>query len=187
MAKVVYVESMSLDGYIEGPDRAIDWHLVDDEVHGHFNDMLGTMGAFLSGRVTYDLMASYWPTAASDPDATPLMVEFAQIWLDTPKVVYSTTLERAEWNTTVVRDVVPADVRQLKAVTDGDLALSGSDVARTFLAHGLIDEVRAYVHPVVIGRGKPMFQPSETRTRLALVETRTFGNGVVLLRYTVST
>jgi len=81
--------SVSLDGYIEGPNREIDWHLVDDELHRHFNDRLKGMGAFLSGRVTYELMASFWPTADSDPASTPPMVEFARIWRDMPKIVYS--------------------------------------------------------------------------------------------------
>ena len=94
---------------------------------------------------------------------------------------------RADWNTTVVRDVVPEQIRELKARPGGDLALGGADLAAVFLRHGLVDELRLYVHPVVIGRGKPLFHPGDTRTDLHLAETRTFGNGVVLLRYGVVT
>jgi len=175
--------SVSLDGFIEGPDREIDWPLVDDELHSHFNEELSAMGAFLNGRVTYELMAGFWPTADTDPSSTGPMVEFARIWRDMPKVVFSRTLERAGWNTTVVRDLLPEKIMELKAAPGGDLALGGADLAAAFMRHDLIDEYRLYVHPVVIGRGKPLFQPSDAKISLRLAGTRTFGNGVVLLRY----
>ena len=183
MRKLILWAGISLDGFIAGPNDEIDWHHVDDELHRHFNDQLRGMGAFLSGRVTYELMARSWPTAATDPSSTPPMVEFAGIWRDMPKIVYSRTLERADWNTTVVRDVVPEEVMELKAQPGGDLVLGGADLGAAFLRHDLIDEYRLYVHPVIIGRGKPMFRPSDARIALRLAETRTFGNGVVLLRY----
>jgi dihydrofolate reductase len=110
------------------------------------------------------------------------MVEFAHIWRDMPKIVFSRTLERADWNTTVVRDVVADQVMELKAQPGGDLVLGGAEIAAAFMRHNLIDEYRLYVHPVVIGRGKPLF-PSGIKINLQLAETRTFGNGVVLLGY----
>lgn len=183
MRKIILVMSVSLDGFIEGPNHELDWHMVDDELHRHFNEQLGAMGAFLSGRVTYELMAGFWPTADSDPSSTGPMVEFARIWRDMPKIVFSRTLERADWNTTVVRDVVPDQVMELKAQPGGDLVLGGADIAAAFMRHDLIDEYRLYVHPVVIGRGKPLFPASDAKLDLQLAETRTFGNGVVLLRY----
>jgi dihydrofolate reductase len=100
-----------------------------------------------------------------------------------PKIVFSRTLERADWNTTIVRDVAVEEITALKAQPGGDLVLGGADLAAAFMQHGLIDEYRLYVHPIVIGRGKPLFQPSDTKINLQLAETRTFGNGVVLLRY----
>ena len=183
MRKIVLLMSVSLDGYIEGPDRELDWHMVDDELHTHFNELLAAMGAFLDGRVTYELMAGFWPSADTDPSSTGPMVEFARIWRDMPKIVYSRTLEEVDSNTTVVRDVVPAEIMELKAQPGGDLALGGADLAAAFMGQDLVDEYRLYVHPVVIGRGKPLFQPSAARIHLRLAETRTFGNGVVLLRY----
>jgi dihydrofolate reductase len=183
MRKVILMMSVSVDGFIEGPNREIDWHLVDEELHSHFNDVLSAMGAFLSGRVTYELMAAYWPTADQDPSSPASIVEFARIWRDKPKVVYSKTLERADWNTAVVREVVPEEVAALKAEPGGDLALGGADVAAEFVRHGLVDEYRIYVHPVVIGRGKALFPPSDAKLSLRLAETRAFGNGVVLLHY----
>ena len=183
MRKIILMMSVSLDGFIEGPDRELDWHMVDDELHRHFNEQLSAMGAFLSGRVTYELMAGFWPTADTDPSSTGPMVEFARIWRDMPKIVFSRTLERADWNTTVVRDLVVEEVLELKAQPGGDLVLGGADLAAAFMRHDLIDEYRLYVHPIVIGQGKPLFQASDAKINLQLAETRTFGNGVVLLRY----
>jgi dihydrofolate reductase len=183
MRKIILMMSVSLDGFFEGPNRELDWHLVDDEVHSHFNEQLGAMSAFLDGRVTYELMAGYWPTADRDPASPRPVAEFARIWRDMPKIVYSKTLERADWNTTVVRDVVPEEVMELKAQPGGDMVVGGADLAATFMRYDLIDEYRLYVHPVVLGQGKPLFPPSDARINLRLAETRTFGNGVVLLRY----
>ena len=183
MRKIILMMSVSLDGFIEGPNREIDWHMVDDELHAHFNEVLAAMGAFLSGRVTYELMAGFWPTADTNPSSTGAMVEFARIWPDMPKIVFSRTLERADWNTTVVRDVVVEEIMKLKAQPGGDLALGGADLAASFMRHDLIDEYRLYVNPIVLGQGKPLFPPSDTRIDLRLAEIRTFGNGVVLLRY----
>ena len=95
MRSIILMMSVSLDGLIEGPDRELDWHMVDDELHAHFNEQLSAMGAFLSGRVTYELMAALWPTADTDPSSTGPMVEFARIWRDMPKIVFSRTLEQA--------------------------------------------------------------------------------------------
>ena len=111
------------------------------------------------------------------------MVEFARIWRDMPKIAFSRTLERADWNTTVVREVVPEEVRELKARPGGDMVVGGPDLAAAFIRHGLVDEYRVYVHPVVIGQGRPMFQGIDERLHLRLDGTRSFGNGVVLLRY----
>jgi dihydrofolate reductase len=183
MRKIVLMLSVSLDGFFEGPNRELDWQIVDDELHRHFNEVLGAMGAFLSGRVTYELMAGFWPTADADPSSTAPMAEFAGIWRDMPKIVYSKKLEHADWNSTVVRDVVPDEVLQLKAQPGGDLALAGANLAATFMRYGLIDEYRLYVHPVLIGLGKPLFQTSDAKVDLRLAETKTFGSGVVLLHY----
>lgn len=183
MRKIILMMQVSLDGFIEGPQRDISWHRVDDELHSHFNDELRTMGAFLSGRVTYELMADFWPTADTDPSSTAPMVEYSRIWRDMPKIVYSRTLESAGWNTTVVRDVVVEEVMELKDQPGGDLSLGGADLATAFRRLGLIDEYRIYVHPVLIGRGKPLFRPVDATASLRLLESRAFGNGVVLLRY----
>jgi len=132
MRKVILWMSVSLDGFIEGPDHDIDWHLVDDELHSHFNEQLSAMGAFLDGRLTYELMAGFWPAADSDPSSTGPMVEFARIWRDMPKIVYSRTLERAGWNTTVVRRI-SLQLAETRAFGNGVVLLryQRPDTART--------------------------------------------------------
>jgi dihydrofolate reductase len=183
MGKIVLTMSVSLDGFLEGPGREIGWHVIDNELLEHFNDWLGKAGAFLDGRVTWELMAGFWPAADADPAATPVTVEFARIWREMPKVVYSRTLREAGWNTVIAREVVPDEVRQLAARTDGDLVIGGGDLAASFMAHGLIDEFRVYVHPILIGAGKPLFPLAPGQVSLRLTQTRVFGTGVVLLRY----
>jgi dihydrofolate reductase len=183
MRKIIFMMSVSLDGYFEGPDHDLNWQSIDEEVHNHFNEWLATAGGFLDGRVTYELMASHWPTADQDPAASAPVIEFAGIWRDMPKIVFSRTLEQADWNTTIVREVVPEQIRELKAQPGGDLVIGGSILAAAFVAHDLIDEFRLYVQPVILGRGRLLFQPWDARVPLRLAESRPFGNGVVLLRY----
>ncbi|MGX1272106.1 dihydrofolate reductase family protein [Streptomyces phaeoluteigriseus] len=183
MRDVVLTATISLDGYIEGPGRDISWHRVDEELHQHFNDTLREAGAFLSGRVTHELMAEFWPTADQDPEASPTIVEFAEIWREKPKIAYSRTWEHADWNTTVVRDVVPEEVRALKEQPGGPLILSGAHLAAAFLREGLVDAFRIYVDPVIVGGGTPLFAEGSAPAGLRLVEIHTFGNGVVLLSH----
>jgi dihydrofolate reductase len=184
MRKIVLMMSVSLDGYFEGPGRDISWHRVDDELHQYFNDFLKNMGAILSGRVTHQLMADFWPTADRDPEASAPVVEFAGIWRNMPKVVFSRTLAHADWHTTVVRDVVVDDILALKAQDGGDLVLGGARLAAEFLRLGLVDEVHLCVHPVVLGRGTRLFpEGDDISASLRLLESRTFSNGVVLLRH----
>jgi dihydrofolate reductase len=183
MSNVVVMMSVSVDGFMEGPGADIGWHRVDEELHQHFNDVLAGMSAFLGGRVTYELMAAYWPTADQDPASTPAEAEFARIWRDMPQVVYSRTLspESIGPNATLVREVVPAEVEALTA--RGDVALGGAVLAASFMEQGLVDEFRLYVQPVVLGAGRPLF-PLGFQLDLRLVESRVFeGTGVVLLRY----
>jgi dihydrofolate reductase len=159
--------------------------LVDEELHAFFNDEARAMSAFLYGRRLYDVMTAYWPTAETDPAATPAMLEFARIWKDTPKIVFSRTLERVEWNSRLVRDDAAAEVARLKAQPGFDMDVGGPTIASTLMRSGLIDEYRLFVQPVILGAGTPFFPSLDDRIGLTLVETRTFGSGVVYLRYEV--
>ena len=183
MRKIILIMSVSLDGFFETVDRDISWHLVDDELLRHLNGQFRTMGAFMFGRVTHELMAGYWPAADQDPDISPELAEFARIWREMPKFVFSRTLTQANWNTTVIHDVVLEHVAELKSQPGGDITLSGANLASTFMRHGLIDEFRILVHPVVLGQGRPLFEAPDVRIDLRLEETRRFSNGVVLLHY----
>ncbi|MFE1955518.1 MULTISPECIES: dihydrofolate reductase family protein [Streptomyces] len=186
MRKIILMMGVSLDGYTEGPGRDIGWHQVDDALHRHMNEKVRSFGGLLTGRVTHELMASYWPAAGADPDSTPTEVEFAAIWRDIPKIVFSRTLPPgpAPYHSTVVSEVLPEAIRALKEQPGGDLNVGGADLAATFLAHDLIDEFHTYVHPVLIGTGTPLFPVTDFHPRvLRLAGTQTFDNGVVLLRH----
>ncbi len=183
MRKIILQLNMSLDGHFQGPARELDWHLLDEELHQHFNDELASMSAFIDGRINYELMAQYWPHADEDPSATRQEREFARIWREMPKLVYSRTLQHAEWNATLVREVVPEDIQRLKQQPGGDMVVGGANLAASFARYGLIDEYRIYLQPVVLGAGHPLFPPSETRRPLRLIDVHRFGNGLVLLNY----
>ncbi|MHB8682130.1 MAG: dihydrofolate reductase family protein [Acidimicrobiales bacterium] len=182
MTSVVFMMSISLDGYFEGVDGGLEWQLIDGELHAHFNSWLRDATAFFEGRVTWELMAVFWPTADADPDQSPEVREFAPIWRDKPKYVFSRTLQEAGWNTTVLREVDRAQIVALTQQHGGASVVGGPALAATFAALDLIDEYRFYVHPVLLGEGhRPFAGPPSTA--LVLEETRAFGNGVVMLRY----
>jgi len=183
MRKVIYAMNVSLDGFVEGPNRELDWSTPDEELHRFWNDQTRETGTFLYGRRLYELMADFWPTADADPSAPEYVVEFARMWRDMPKVVFSTTLEKVDWNSRLVRDDVAEEVARLKAQPGKDMEVAGPSLASTFMRLGLIDEYRPVVHPVVLGNGTPFFPALDDTIGLRLVETRTFGSGVVYLRY----
>ena len=183
MRQLSYTFSVSLDGFINGPDGTFDWAVPDPEEHAFYNERTRETGAFLYGRRIYELMNRYWPTADQEPDAPREVVEFARLWQAMPKVVFSTTLDRVEGNARLVRDNVLDEVRRLKAEDGKELAVAGAGLAASLMPHGLIDEYRLLIHPVVAGGGTPFFPGLAKHVDLRLVETRTFGTGVVYLRY----
>jgi dihydrofolate reductase len=183
MGRLTYSMSVSLDGFVNTPSRSLDWVMVDEELHSFFNDEARETGAFLYGRRLYDLMTDYWPTAETDPAATPAMLEFARIWKETPKIVFSRTLQQVDWNSRLVPDDAVAEVTRLKAQPGFDMSVGGPTTAAVFITAGLVDEYRLYVNPVILGAGTPFFPELDDRIVLDLVETRTFGSGVVYLRY----
>jgi dihydrofolate reductase len=183
MGRLIYSMSVSLDGFVAMPSRSLDWVLVDEELHSFFNDEARQVSAFLYGRRMYQLMVDYWPTAESDPAATPAMLEFARIWKVKPKIVFSSTLVRVDWNARLVRDGAAEEVARLRAQPGFDMDIGGPTTASTLMGLGLIDEFRLFVHPLILGAGTPFFPALEDRIELRLLETRTFGSGVVYLRY----
>jgi dihydrofolate reductase len=182
MRKLIYSFGVSLDGYIAGPEGEIDWSAPDPELHRFHNQQARELGAHLYGRRLYETMRP-WETAEERPSAPEYELEFARIWKDTPKVVFSKTLEKIEGNARLVRDNAAEEVTRLKEQPGKELAVGGAGLASTFIKLGLIDEYRLFVSPVVLGSGTPYFPPLDERINLELLETRTFGSRVVYVRY----
>jgi dihydrofolate reductase len=182
MRKLVYSMGMSLDGFTAGPGGEIDWGAPDEERHRFHNEEVREVGVHLCGRRLYEEMR-YWDTAGEDPSLGDTEREFARIWQDLPKLVFSTTLEQVDGNATLATEGVAEEVARLKQQPGKDLAVGGAGLASSCIALGLVDEFRLFVSPVVLGGGTPFFPALEARIGLELVETRTFGSRVVFLRY----
>jgi dihydrofolate reductase len=181
MRRVFLFIMVSLDGYYEGPNQDISWHHVDKEFNDFAIQQLDEVDMLLFGRVTYQMMASWWPTPSaieSDPIVAGKMNSL-------PKIVFSRTLAKAEWNNSrLIKDNIADRVAELKQQPGKDLAIFGSsDLAASLLQMGLIDELRIMVNPVVLGNGKPLFKGLNHRAELRLTRTRSFGSGNVLLYY----
>ncbi len=183
MGRLIYLMNVSLDGFIETPDRSLDWTIVDEELHTWFNDQLRGTDATLYGRRLYEVMAAYWPTAESDPSATAATLEFARIWNAKPRIVFSSTIAAVDPGSRLVRGDAVAELTRLRAEFDGELAVAGPTLASAFIRAGLVDEYRVVVHPVILGAGTPFFPKLETPIRLRLTETRRFESGAMYLSY----
>ena len=183
MRKVIYAISVSLDGYVEAANGDISWSFPDEELHKHFNERESMLDTHLYGRRLYENMTAYWPTADENPSAPQHEIEYACIWKSKPKVVFSKTLDHVEWNSTLIREDIANEVDRLKSQSGKDMSVGGAELASTFMQLGLIDEYWLYIHPIILGSGKPMFQQLDRMHSLKLIETHTFSSGVVLLRY----
>jgi dihydrofolate reductase len=195
MRRLIYSMMTSLDGFIERkhsgearPDdpNLLDWVIIDQELHEFANEEARAAGAFLYGRRLYENMASFWPTADTLPDSPGYVFDFARIWKPKPKIVFSRTIDKVEWNSRLIKENVEEEVEKLKHETGDFLTVGGANFAATLLAAGLIDEIRAIVHPVVIGGGTPFLPPVDNTINLRLLETETFASGVVFVRYEVT-
>lgn len=183
MRKLIYWVHTSLDGHIEGPNGEFDWPALGPELSAYSHTLTERVDCFLYGRAVWDMMSGFWPNAESmSTDEHDL--HFAPIWRATPKIVFSRTLERADWNTRVISGDLADEVTALKEQPGNDLLLSGgSQLAASLTKLGLIDDYLVIVHPVVLGGGKPLFLPPKDRVNLRLVDTRTFDSRTVLLHY----
>ncbi len=176
MRRVIVSCMMSLDGFFEGPNRQLDWHVVDEELFAYAAEMLRSVDTILFGRTTYEHMAAHWPTAPAG--------EIADRMNGLPKIVFSNTLVSADWKpATLVRGNAAAEVARLKLLSGGDMVVGGAALASSLLQAGLIDEYRVILNPVILGSGNPMFPNFHARMRLNLAGVRQFGSGVVMLSY----
>ncbi|HEX5165082.1 MAG TPA: dihydrofolate reductase family protein [Thermomicrobiales bacterium] len=183
MRHVVYSLNMSLDGFMARPDGDLDWVIVTEELHAFVNERERNIDTHLYGRRMYETMAAYWPTADRNPDAHPTEVEYALIWQGIEKVVFSTTLDRVEGNSRLVRDDIAGEVAALKAQPGKNIGVGGATLAASLLQLGLIDTYEIYLQPVILGEGIPMFPSPAATSSLRLVDSRTFDSGVVFLHY----
>lgn len=184
MRSVTYSMSVSLDGYVVGPDGNFDWTAPDEEVFRFWIDEIRDVGVHLMGRRLYETML-YWET--TDQDLSPDELEWAALWNPLPKVVFSTTLPAVKGNARLATGGPADEIERLRAEPgEGDIAIGGATLAAEAAALDLIDEYRAMVYPVLVGGGVPFFPRRERRVELDLAETRTFESGVVYVRYRVA-
>lgn len=177
MRKVIVSNLMSLDGFFEGPNQELDWCVTDEEVFEYAKDLLRAADALLFGRVTYQHMASYWPSAPAD--------EIADKMNNLAKIVFSRTLQEVEWkNSRLVKNNITEEVSKLKQQPGKDLVILGSaSLASSLMQLGLIDEYRIVLNPVLLGSGTPLFKGIPGKIKLKLSRTKSFGSGVVVLYY----
>ncbi|OLE75148.1 dihydrofolate reductase [archaeon 13_1_20CM_2_54_9] len=185
MRNVIWLVHTSLDGFVTGPNGEMDWIRLDDELFEDVHALVSTADTALFGRVTYQLMEGYWPTAANRPTATKHDIEHSQ-WLNPAlKIVFSRILKKAQWqNTKIVAENIRDEMAKLKEQPGKNLILFASpNLASTFMNLDLIDEYRFNVNPIVLGRGKALFTDLRSLNKLKLLESKTYKTGVVKLHY----
>ncbi len=184
MRKVIASIFVSIDGFIVGPNEDISWVMnnFNDDMAKYAGDLMNTMSEVLLGRRTYEIMSNAWPnqTEATSPGADKMN--------NTPKIVFSRTLDKAPWgtydNARVVKDHVTEEIARLKQQPGKNMVIYGSaSLVRNFTELGLIDEYQLLVHPIVLGSGKPLFAGLAHAVNLRLLCTEAFKNGVVVLYY----
>ncbi len=182
MRKAIMFNLITLDGYFEGANKwDIGWHQVDQEFNQFAIDQLNQAGGLIFGRVTYQGMASYWPTPAAHQDDH----QVAGLMNSIPKYVFTRTLDTLEWNNSqLLKGDAVQELKKLKGQSGQDLLILGSaNLSSTFTKHGLIDEYRLMVNPVVLGKGAPVFDGNGDPLKFKLVDLKSFHNGNVLLSY----
>ena len=183
MRKLIYGMNLTLDGYVATAGDDIGWGVPSDELFQWWLDRDRACGLLLYGRRLWEDMSSHWPTGDQQPGATPAQIEFARNWRDTPKVVFSSTVDEVDWNTRVVTGDAVAEITRLKAEDGGFMGIGGATLAGAAMRAGLVDEYQLVTHPVLGGGGRSFYTALDRWVNLNLVETRTFPGGVVLTRY----
>jgi dihydrofolate reductase len=184
MGKLIYAANISLDGYLEDETGSIDWSVPDDDVHAFWNEHERRIGTSLYGRRMYETMR-VWESDDWLTTEPAVVREYAGIWRDGDKVVYSSTLEGVSTaRTRIERQFDPGAVRQLKEASSSDLSIGGAAIAAEAFRHGLVDECVLLLSPVLVGGGKPAL-PRDVRLDLVLLDHRRFGNGVICVRHAV--
>ena len=185
MRKVIVTMWVTLDGFIAGPNEEMNWVMVDDEMGKYEDDLVSAADTLLLGRVTYQSFAGAWPYVPESPSASEGEKEYARKVNAMRKIVFSRTLEKAEWNnSSLAKEVIPEEIEKMKLEPGKDMVIYGSaSIVQAFTNLGLIDEYQLLVHPVVLGSGKPLFKNIKDRQNLKLIETKAFPSGVFGLYY----
>jgi dihydrofolate reductase len=182
MSKLIYITNMSLDGYVEDETGAFDWGNPDQVFFEFITELIRPIGTYLYGRRLYETMA-YWDAPAEDSSSERR--EFARVWQKAEKIVFSRTLTGVTArHTRVEREFGFEAIRQLKRDSEHDITIGGAELAGLAIEADLVDESHLFLHPVIVGGGKPAFRPA-LRRNLELLETRRFGTGVIYVRYRV--
>jgi dihydrofolate reductase len=178
---------ISLDGFVAGPNGEMNWIKVDQEIFDHVGKRISEGNTSLYGRVTYQMMESYWPTAADKPTATKHDIEHSKWYSKVHKVVLSKTMKDADlMNTTIISDNLVDRINELKQSGSEDILLFGSPTAtHSLIQQNLIDGYWLFVNPIILGQGIPLFTYVKEKIKLNLVSTRQFTCGVTELNYTV--
>ena len=178
---------ISLDGFVSGPNGELNWAKVDEELFDYVGKRIGKGDTALYGRVTYEMMEGYWPTAADKPDASKHDIEHSKWYKDVHKIVLSTTLNEADLtNTTIISDNLADRLNEIKKQGGEDILLFGSPTAtHTLLEQNLIDGYWLFLNPIILGQGIPLFVDMKDQTKLTLVNTKQFDSGVIELNYVV--
>jgi dihydrofolate reductase len=187
MRKLVLFLHASLDGFVEGPNGAMDigWISYDGDLEKYAKEILSTADTVIWGRGTYQLMHGYWPSVPSNPSASQHERNHAE-WIDkTAKIVFSTTLDKVEWNNSrLVKEDVEEEIKNLKQQPGKDMVILGSPrIAHHLMQLDLIDEYKITVSPILIGSGLPLFQGLKEKVNLKLIENKTFDSGAIGLVY----
>ncbi|MEV8374170.1 dihydrofolate reductase family protein [Kribbella sp. NPDC056861] len=183
MRKIVHYVHISIDGFVEGPNGEFDWPVMSTELSDFSLALTERADTFLYGRVVWEMMSSYWPQAESHSDH-PHDLAFAPVWRETAKVVVSSTLEAADWNTTVLNSA--ESLAALKQQDGGDILLTGgAGLAASLEDLGLLDEWHIVVHPLTLGGGKRLFTEGTPRRTATLLESRSLDNRVAHLHHSL--
>jgi dihydrofolate reductase len=179
MRRLIAAMNMTLDGFCDHTAM-----IADEEIHQHYNDLLSSADTLIYGRITYQLMESFWPSIVKNPTGNGPMDEFAALIDDIPKIVVSTTLKRVEWkNTTLKKEVMKEEILEIKQQAGKNILVGSPSLIVSLTKLDLIDEYQLGVQPTVLGSGLPLFKNIREKVSLKLLKTKTFGCGAITLYY----
>ncbi|MDG0815162.1 dihydrofolate reductase family protein [Bdellovibrio svalbardensis] len=179
MRKIIFCNLMTIDGFFEGPQQEIDWHYADEEHDKFAVELLNSVDTMIFGRKTYQLMEKAWAHASTQ--SSPIVKSMNEL----PKLVFSRTLEKVEWeNSRLAQGAISDEVATIKKQPGKDVVILGSaELAASFMKLRLIDEYQILLNPILLGKGNPLFKEMDERMKLSLIRSKVRKNGVVELYY----